>query len=65
MVLDVSCMDTNEDRTSADGDTDIFCLPEYQEDIHNYLREAELQCRPKVLPLLSQYGCLFDCSSIL
>lgn len=49
MVLDESCMDINEEKALLDEDTDIFCLPEYQQDIHDYLREAELRCRPKVI----------------
>ena len=58
MVLDVSCMDTADvasavvpditDDTTLDRDTALYCLPEYQEDIHDYLRDAELRFRPKV-----------------
>ena len=58
MVLDVSCMDTADvvstalpdiaDDITPDRDTALYCLPEYQEDIHDYLRDAELRFRPKV-----------------
>lgn len=66
MVLDVSLMETTEPpsavvspRSDADRDTILYCLPEYQDEIHDYLREAELRFRPKVSSG-SESG-IFDC----
>lgn len=58
MVLDVSCMDTcdvtspsttvDKESTVDDREASLYDLKEYQEEIHDYLREAELRFRPKV-----------------
>ncbi|XP_078396214.1 cyclin-A2 [Cetorhinus maximus] len=41
MVLDMSISSDEEKRVNANA------LPEYADDIHKYLREMELKCRPK------------------
>ena len=42
--------------SDADREEELWCLPEYQEDIHDYLREAELRFLPKV-------GTISSCST--
>lgn len=67
MVLDVSCMDTAvdvpHDGETLNRDTTLYCLPEYQEDIHDYLRDAELRFRPKVSILCRVYTTLVICEN--
>ena len=51
MALDVSCMETSETPVIdplVDRDLALYCLHEYQEEIHDHLREAEMKLRPKV-----------------
>ncbi|XP_067944105.1 G2/mitotic-specific cyclin-A-like [Watersipora subatra] len=51
MALDVSCMETSETPVIdplVDRDLALYCLHEYQEDIHDHLREAEMKLRPKL-----------------
>ncbi|KAF6034108.1 CCNA2 [Bugula neritina] len=56
MALDISCMDTDDSvrpvvdtaTSSVDRETSLYCLPEYRDDIIEYLKEAETRCRPKV-----------------
>ena len=59
LVMDISCMDTNEGPAAepiVDPELTLYCLQEYQEDIHNHLRESEKKLRPKVLSYFIVYA---------
>jgi len=63
MALDISCMDTDDSvrpvvdaaTSSVDRETSLYCLPEYRDDIIEYLKEAETRCRPKVVQYIHAY----------
>lgn len=61
MVLDV----THEEKQPLDPETVILHVPEYEEDIYSYLREAEAKNRPKVGYMKRQQDITSSMRSIL